>query len=442
MKIKSCSYNKGICNIAPSLKKLDAIHSISVENSDRVYVSTKNMKGVIPSVVANVGDKVKVGTRIAVSGNDIICSPVSGVVEKVIKQPSVYGGNYDTVVIKNDNSETKENFTKVSLFESTAKLDVAIKTLSIVDYDGETIVNKIESVKNAQTRTLVVNLVTDEPYQFNTPFLINEKMEDCAIGIELMARVMDTSNVIIAIKKEDKVLYQDFVKLLEEKSLDMNFILALVPNRYPIGDEVELVGAITKKYFKNKHAVRDAGFVAFDIFSIFMAKRLVIDGEFQDSRPLTIIEKEGVNIKSTCVWVKFGTRIRDLVSKIKLDGVNGYNKIVAGGFFRGISLGNFDSSLPYAVKSIILIQDTLDDEPIELPSITCGKCVDVCPRGLVPYEVEKAILNQDYTEAIKFGAGECTKCGCCSYVCPSKRYLTQRIYFAQQIIINKGLRNE
>ena len=129
----------------------------------------------------------------------------------------------------------------------------------------------------------------------------------------------------------------------------------------------------------------------------------------------------------------------DIVEKFTDTGLNGYNKIVAGGFFRGYSLGMYDLGLPSNVKSIILIADALEDEPIERQCNNCGKCVSVCPYSVEPYEVEKAIMNSDYTNTVKYGALECTKCGCCSYICPAKRYLTQRIYVAKEIVIDKGL---
>jgi len=47
--------------------------------------------------------------------------------------------------------------------------------------------------------------------------------------------------------------------------------------------------------------------------------------------------------------------------------------------------------------------------------------------------------NSDMVMAKNLGASECTKCGCCSYVCPSKRHLAQRISYAKDYIKDKGI---
>ena len=57
------------------------------------------------------------------------------------------------------------------------------------------------------------------------------------------------------------------------------------------------------------------------------------------------------------------------------------------------------------------------------PCIKCASCVSVCPMGLMPYklgEYGKALRVDDFKA---WDGGTCIECGCCSYVCPSKRPL-------------------
>ena len=39
----------------------------------------------------------------------------------------------------------------------------------------------------------------------------------------------------------------------------------------------------------------------------------------------------------------------------------------------------------------------------------------------------------------KFGAKSCIGCGCCSYVCPAKRYLVQSVKLAKKTIQERGI---
>ena len=62
---------------------------------------------------------------------------------------------------------------------------------------------------------------------------------------------------------------------------------------------------------------------------------------------------------------------------------------------------------------------------------SCGKCAAVCPVFLNPRLIEQAYINEDYDDLRKNKLHSCIGCGCCSYVCPSKRFLKQRIEAAK-----------
>jgi electron transport complex protein RnfC len=56
----------------------------------------------------------------------------------------------------------------------------------------------------------------------------------------------------------------------------------------------------------------------------------------------------------------------------------------------------------------------------------------------LPYKIDELSQDEDYDGCKKFGVEYCTKCGCCSYVCPTKRHLVQRISYAKDVIDGKG----
>ena len=39
----------------------------------------------------------------------------------------------------------------------------------------------------------------------------------------------------------------------------------------------------------------------------------------------------------------------------------------------------------------------------------------------------------------RFGAAQCIACGCCSYVCPAERYLTQSVRLGRKIVKERKL---
>ena len=59
--------------------------------------------------------------------------------------------------------------------------------------------------------------------------------------------------------------------------------------------------------------------------------------------------------------------------------------------------------------------------------IRCGRCVDVCPGRIIPSDLAKYAEHGNIDAFLKHDGMECCECGCCSYVCPAKRHLTQTI---------------
>jgi electron transport complex protein RnfC len=66
-----------------------------------------------------------------------------------------------------------------------------------------------------------------------------------------------------------------------------------------------------------------------------------------------------------------------------------------------------------------------------MPCIRCGDCATVCPPGLLPQSLLRAITAGDDAEVARHGLADCIECGCCDYVCPSRIPLTARFRAAR-----------
>ena len=72
-----------------------------------------------------------------------------------------------------------------------------------------------------------------------------------------------------------------------------------------------------------------------------------------------------------------------------------------------------------------------------MPCIRCGSCVQACPCGLTPFEMNTLIQSGDLEGAASVGLLDCVSCGCCSYVCPSNIPLVQGFGFARGRLAEK-----
>jgi len=67
----------------------------------------------------------------------------------------------------------------------------------------------------------------------------------------------------------------------------------------------------------------------------------------------------------------------------------------------------------------------------------CGKCVEHCPMGLMPLELNKYAIHNNIERFNDFNGMDCIECACCSYICPAKRHLAQSISTVRRGLMSK-----
>lgn len=93
-------------------------------------------------------------------------------------------------------------------------------------------------------------------------------------------------------------------------------------------------------------------------------------------------------------------------------------------------MGNplFELDVPVVKTSSALLCMSKDEAALEPQAcINCGRCVGVCPGQIVPSRLASFAAQGKQEEFEKWSGMECCECGCCSYICPAKRHLTQSI---------------
>ena len=104
-------------------------------------------------------------------------------------------------------------------------------------------------------------------------------------------------------------------------------------------------------------------------------------------------------------------------------------KIISGGPMMGF--GIFDLDVPTTKTASALLCLTKDDVSAAKtgPCINCGMC------RVVPSRLAKAAEHGDKESFVKMNGMECCECGCCSFICPAKRPLTQEIKSMRKMIL-------
>jgi electron transport complex protein RnfC len=81
----------------------------------------------------------------------------------------------------------------------------------------------------------------------------------------------------------------------------------------------------------------------------------------------------------------------------------------------------------------VLTRDEVKKPP-ETNCLRCGRCVDVCPVGLVPTKIALASRHRNWGQAKRYHIGACIECGSCAYECPASIPLVQLIRMGKWLL--------
>jgi electron transport complex protein RnfC len=91
----------------------------------------------------------------------------------------------------------------------------------------------------------------------------------------------------------------------------------------------------------------------------------------------------------------------------------------------------------------VVVLTSAESAPIvdgDQPCIRCGRCVEACPMTLHPFQIASYTDRRMWSEVEGYYALDCIECGCCSYVCPTRRPLVQLIKLGKAVLMAKGVK--
>ena len=389
-------------------------------------------------ILVAVGDKVKIGTKIAHREAPFyvpIFASVSGTVTAIELRdhPSLKKTNH--VVIENDFKEEEEPLfagTDVSSLNTLSPEEIKerLKQLGVVGLGGAGFPAYVKFSKTDGIEQIIVNGVECEPYITSDEMGMKESSHLLVNGLLALTRAAGAKKGVIAIKEGKPEL---LAKLKEHASGEIE--VRTVPDVYPSGWEKFLVKNLTGKDYDRLPG--EVGCIVMNSSTVIEFARSLTTGLPVHTRLVTI-SGEGVKDPST-VRIKIGTKLAEVIEKIGgyTDAVTKDSKnsrLIAGGPLMGLPLTNDGVSIGTANNGFTSLPPTKRDE---LPCSRCGACVVNCPKGLQPIQILKAHKNKDTELLEKLGARECISCGICSFVCPSFIEVADAATRAKQSLLAK-----
>jgi electron transport complex protein RnfC len=416
---------------ATERKAIEVMHSPEV-----VYVFMSQHVGVPCKPIVAVGEKVLAGQKVGDTEAFVsapVHSPVSGEVVEIAPKPHPLGTNVLAVVMKSDGNDAlhpsvkaRKNPDKLSRGDIVA----IIREAGIVGLGGAMFPThvKLKPPADKKIDVLVVNGAECEPYLTCDHRLLIERPEKILSGMSFVMKALGVEKALVGIEENKR----DGIERLRSENDNGNVEIASLPVKYPQGAEKVLVKVLTGREIPAGKLPLDSGVVVENVGTLAAIHDAVVEGKPLIDRVLTCAGSGVASPKN--VSAKIGTRMIDLI-----EFCGGYRgvpeKLFVGGPMMGIAQLTEEAATIKGNNGLIVFSAGTFDDPQEGPCLRCGKCVDACPYSLSPFYLANLADYGRFEEAEAWGILDCMECGACSFICPAKRYLVQRLKYGKMKVM-------
>lgn len=276
---------------------------------------------------------------------------------------------------------------------------------------------------------VIANCAECEPYLTSDYRRMLEEPQKVIDGLKCVLALFDNARGIMAVEDNKP----DCVKILKELTKDEPRItVKALKTKYPQGAERQLIYAATGRAINSDMLPADAGCIVDNVDTL-----VAINSAVRENKPLMyrIVTVTGDAIADPRNFrVRIGTNYHELI-----DEAGGFKedpeKIVNGGPMMGFAIFDLDVPTTKTASALLCLTHDQVSEKEEGPCINCGRCVDACPGRVVPSRLADFAARGDKESFQKWNGMECCECGCCSFVCPAKRQLTQQIKSMRKMVL-------
>ena len=262
---------------------------------------------------------------------------------------------------------------------------------------------------------LVINGVECEPFLTVDHRLMLEKPDEIVEGAQIIRKITGADRVVFAVEENKPDAIEVLTEKITEKQLPFTVMSLRV--RYPQGDEKMVLKAVLNREVPSGGLPLDVGAVVANVHTVLAVYEAVVWRKPLIERVVTVTG--GALHQPSNIKARIGTKIGEL-----LEDCGGFSeppaKIVLGGPMMGLAVADPETPLVKGVSGIVALSRKETAPYAGTPCIRCGRCLHVCPWGLLPTILFTLIEYGLYEKALQSGLMDCKECGCCAYVCPSR----------------------
>ena len=270
---------------------------------------------------------------------------------------------------------------------------------------------------------LLINGSECEPLLYTDYVILKNEMSLVLSGISAVLSHTKIPKSMLCIKAHTAKR----LALADGERLADKIFVRVLPDVYPIGDEISLIYEAAGRLVKPGKLPITEGVIVYNVETMYNLARAIRFSEPVTKKWLTV----GGDIKSpTVIKVPIGTKISDIFRALDITVPEGYTVLDGGP-----SMGKVINPATYAVtkttKGILVLPDytqaiiskKINDKMAvaraETACCQCTRCTDMCPRNMLGYPLEPhkmvrtAMGAAEVMPIMVLSATLCCGCGVC-----------------------------
>jgi electron transport complex protein RnfC len=288
---------------------------------------------------------------------------------------------------------------------------------------------KISPPAGKAVDSLIINGVECEPYLTNDHRLMLERGEEILAGARILQKILGVKRVIVGVEANK----MDAIGKLAGLAGGTGIEIAGLKVKYPQGAEKQLIKALLNREVPSGGLPFDVGVVVQNVGTALAVYEAVARGKPLIERVLTV-SGDGVK-EPRNLLVRIGTsfaRVLEACGGVQADGEA---KVIMGGPMMGIAQYSLEVPVIKGTSGILVFRRGRQER--ETPCIKCGRCVEVCPMGLMPVRIADYAEKDNFAMCAEYGVKDCIECGACAYVCDTKRPIVHWVKYAKWNLARK-----
>ena len=270
---------------------------------------------------------------------------------------------------------------------------------------------------------LLVNGSECEPLLYTDYVILKNEISTVLTGVSKVLEHTGIPRALVTVKEHTAKR----LGMAEGDRLTDKIFVKVLPNTYPIGDEISLIYEATGRLVKPGSLPITQGVIVYNVETMYNLGRGVKLSEPVIKKYITV----GGDIeKPTVVKVPVGARVTDIFSYLGIRLKEGYT-VLDGGPSMGKIINPLTYSITKTTKGLLIlpndtqsVQSKQMNEKLaiaraETACCQCTRCTDLCPRNLLGYPLEPhkmvrtAMGVAEVMPEMVLSATLCCGCGIC-----------------------------